>query len=52
MFKANCQIGVNSLHHWKLDFEGSLQAFSGAFHSCGVNRVHYLCSRGHESCVF
>ena len=24
----------------------------GAFHSCGVNRVYYLCSRGHKSCVF
>ena len=22
----------------------------GAFHSYGVNRVHYLSSRGHESC--
>ena len=28
------------------------RAAYGAFHSCGVNRVHYLCSCGHESCVF
>ena len=28
------------------------RATNGAFHSCGVNRVYYLCSGGHESCVF
>ena len=27
-------------------------AINGAFFSCGINRVYYLCSCGHKSCVF